>query len=105
MKSSNCLLCSLITRASSKLHIRWQIADSTTPLALAAKADSGQIIFRVEKINVIYDFTPHFSFDFAEEKLEPELHKRIQFKCVQLLCLNIQNHGIYTVIITALSQN
>ena len=82
MKSSNCLLCSLITRASSKLHIRWQIADSTTRLALAAKADSGQIIFRVEKINVIYDFTPHFSFDFAKEKLEPELHKRFPFTFV-----------------------
>ena len=57
--------------ARSKLHIRWQMA---CPLCLAslsshsvqaAKADSGQIIFRVEKINVIYDFTPHFSFGFA----------------------------------------
>ena len=50
--------------------------------SLAAKADSGQIIFRVEKINVIYDFTPHFSFDFAKEKLEPELHKRFPFTFV-----------------------
>ena len=72
----------LITTVRSKLYIRWQIADSTTGLAFAAKADSGQIIFRVEKINVIYDFTPHFSFDFVEEKLKPELHKSFPFTFV-----------------------